>query len=204
MDTQKTTPSVNLSLRVLPRRRECSNNKVNDRGERIYAPPALSKPEFGTGETDKYQWPVVDWKKWRTKNADEHGFLKEIAQGDSLYITPNIELPVGTIIIRYGPPSGNFSAPEGSSYDQLGLPYSQKTVEFHKYKVMNDGVEVEIMIDNISQIQVWGNNTKLLTSVDKGIVAPMFESAGGAVQYHHTTFTISQLVKLGCLQEVIE
>lgn len=58
-------------------------------------------------------------------------------------------------------------------YENLGLPYVKETIEYHEFKVTED-----LSVD---------------CRVVKGLVAPKFQSKGGAIQFMHR-----QSVRLEC------
>ena len=51
----------------------------NYNGETISGIPQLKKAEYGTGKTDRFGWPVVNWN-YLSAHADNHGF-----ESDSRY-----------------------------------------------------------------------------------------------------------------------
>lgn len=157
------------------------SNCRNDKGKPIQGKRILKKQSFGTG-----QWKdgeqIVDWAHNRTEYADENGFDIRNRESNGDYLI-EIELPCDTVIIRYGPESGSFTAPVGTSYDSLSLPYLQSSVEFHKYRV--------------------SQSIRVVCRVKKGLVAPMFDSPGGAIQYFHPNTSIKELKKNGVLDEVL-
>lgn len=137
----------------------------NDKGQLISGHKQLLKKEYGTGEYDVYGEPKINWK-YLSEFADEDGFDTRCLGQNNKHRT-EVELPYGTIIIRYGNEVGSFSAPKGTKYEELSLPYDKDTVEYNEYKVIADSIKVSCI-------------------VEKGIVAPGFESKGGAVQYLHS------------------
>lgn len=149
----------------------------NFRGEIITGPRRLKKPEYGTGKIDGAGDPEVNWS-YLSKEADEHGFDKSNLESNGKYII-EIELPPGTVIIRYGKESGKYTAPDGTDYEKLALPYVKETVPYYKYKVSTNSLRVTCI-------------------VIQGRVAPGFGSPGGAVQYCHR-LTILQSVRAGIL-----
>lgn len=104
---------------------------------------------------------------WRPEDSiiDSDGFDKRNIEINGFY-TQEILLPYGKLICRYGNTRGRITTDLDSAYEQLGLPYIKETVEYHTYRVITDGLLVKCM-------------------VTRGRVAPMFNSAGGAVQYKH-------------------
>lgn len=154
--------------------------KRNYRGEIIKGHRELIKEEYGTGEINADGEPVVNWK-YVSKFADGDGFDKrEIINGDQYKI--EITLPKGTVILRYGSEMGRYTAPDGTAYEKLALPYKKETIEFNRYKVVGENVKVECV-------------------VEKGFVAPGFDSSGGAVQYLHKK-TVYDLIKKKIIERV--
>lgn len=137
----------------------------NDKGEIISGKMVLRKKGYGTGKISNNGQPEVDWKLLdECKNADNDGF-------DTEHVEPNgrhrmkVELPRGTVVIRYVG-NGTFTAPKGTKFEQLSLPYFKDTMEYNEYRVIADYLDVVCI-------------------VDRGVVAPGFDSCGGAVQYKH-------------------
>ncbi len=136
----------------------------NDKGQIINGKKKLLKPEFGTGKLYSDGEPVVNWNLL-SEFADKDGFDIRNIEKDGRYKV-KIELPYGTIIIRYGNVTGRFSAPKGTNYEDLALPYIRETVEYNEYRVIVEKINVVCIVES-------------------GIVAPGFESNGGAIQYMH-------------------
>lgn len=152
----------------------------NYRGEIISGIKQLIKPEYGTGDIDKYGQPVVNWS-YLSKYADEEGFdIRNIEKNGKYKI--KVKLPYGSILIRYGSELGRFTAPKGTEYEKLALPFVKETVEYNEYKVMSTKVMVVCI-------------------VQKGKVAPGFNSDGGAIQYYHP-INIYNSVKKGLLERL--
>lgn len=138
----------------------------NFKGELIeYVKRELSDPSFGTGKFDKNGQPEVNWEYYIVEDADENGFTKNNIESNGKYLI-EMELPKGTRILRYGNESGHCSAPAGTPYEQLSLPYKKDTLEYNEYEVLADG-------------------TKVVCIVHKGKVAASRDSAGQAIQYYH-------------------
>jgi Tuberculosis necrotizing toxin len=92
--------------------------------------------------------------------------------------TPKDEtIAVGSVIDRYGRPSGAFLAPNGTSWEARALPYEQKGYPYHRYEVL-----------------------KPLT-VSAGTATSWFDQSGGGVQYR-TRKSVQQLLDEGVLKEV--
>ena len=140
----------------------------------------LISTKYGTGEIDSEGEPIVNWKLVSIF-ADEHGFDKRKLIIKSEY-KMEIVLPKDTIILRYGSEMGRFTAPDGTEYEKLALPYKKETIEFHRYKVIDENVKVKC-------------------TVEKGFVAPGFNSPGGAIQYLHEK-TICDLLKNKVIERI--
>ena len=81
-----------------------------------------------------------------SKFADKDGFdIRNIEKNKKYKI--EIELPYGTILIRYGNETGRFSAPKGTKYEDLALPYVKNTVEYNEYKVIATGIKVICVVE---------------------------------------------------------
>ena len=152
----------------------------NYNGESISGIRQLKKPEYGTGKTNRYGQPVVNWN-CLSKYADDDGFDTRNIESNGKHTVEYI-LPYGSIIIRYGSEIGHFSAPKGTAYENLALPYIPESVEYNEYKVTAHDVRIQCI-------------------VEKGIVAPGFDSNGGAVQYLHP-ITIRESVRKGMLERI--
>lgn len=152
----------------------------NYKGETISGIRQLKKPEYGAGKTNRYGQPVVNWN-YLSKYADDDGFDTRNIESNGKH-TVEYSLPYGSIIIRYGSEIGHFSAPKGTAYENLALPYIPESVEYNEYKVTAHDVRIQCI-------------------VEKGIVAPGFDSNGGAVQYLHP-ITIRESVRKGMLERI--
>lgn len=154
----------------------------NDQGQDLGdSPVLLTNTSYGTGKYNGFQ-PEVAWPKPIEGKRDERGF--DISNGNTI---THIQLPKGTHIIRYGPTSGSYTAPEGSLYSQLGLPYVRETCEYHVLEVIADSITVFCI-------------------VDKGKVASIFDSPGGGIQYKHPK-SLNQLMNCGddsVLKEIVQ
>lgn len=87
-----------------------------------------------------------------------------------------VELPTGTELLRYGSPGGSFTAPKGTAYEALSLPYEKDSMEYNEYRVIADGVYVEIC------------------RAERGRAAPLFDQCGGGVQYFHGEKSVQNLL----------
>lgn len=146
---------------------------TNYKGELLTGLPQLKKPEFGAGESG------IAWPK-ESETIDSKGFDKTNVESNSNYIIKVI-LPPDTIIIRYGKEDGHFTAPKGTEYEKLSLPYVKETVPYFEYRVKKKiNVKCEVI---------------------KGKVAPAFDSEGGAIQYYHP-ITIGMSLQRGILERI--
>lgn len=154
--------------------------QLNYKGESVEGiKRRLLKEEYGTGKEDAYGNPEIAWKRFLLDSADEHGFDCENRESNDNYLIEMI-LPKGTVIIRYGDESGIYTAPKGTSYEELALPYEPETLEYNEYKVLEDSMQVYCL-------------------VKKGKVAYSVDETGGGVQYMHEK-SIAKLVG----QEVLD
>ena len=80
-----------------------------------------------------------------------HGFM-----GDPEEIT----LRPGTIVDRYGPPTGRFVSPQGTPFEARSLPPDAFGRDIHTYEVIAD-----------------------IHGVKAGEIAPWFGQPGGGIQY---------------------
>ena len=154
-------------------------DSTNYLGEKIEGIPILRKPEYGTGENWPDGSPKVNWSK--IINGDEWGFdinHKE-PNGDHRM---NVVLPKNTRLIRYGKENGKFTAPEGTTYEEISLPYVKESVYYHEYEVIADSITVQV-------------------KVLRGRVAPGFDYSGGGVQYMHP-YTMIESINRGLIKEI--
>lgn len=141
----------------------------------------LLKPEYGTGKEDEYGIPLVKWGYFLTAEADNEGFDTEHEESNKKH-TIEITLPKGTVILRYGDENGRYTAPKGTAYEELALPYVPETMEYNEYEVIADGLTVQCI-------------------VTKGKVAMSIEGTGGGVQYKHNE-PITRLIRKGALERL--
>ena len=111
---------------------------------------------------DRFGNPLPAWLK-ENSEVDGWGFAKN---GKLTGYYQTIILPKGTMIARYGNEAGKLTAPRGTPYEMLSLPYIKETMEYHEYKVIADGVQVKCI-------------------VNKGEIYPAFEQPGGGIQFLH-------------------
>ncbi len=133
------------------------------------------------GYVDENNHPHIYWEKENNEH-DSDGFDKSHRpfKDEETYIIKDFVLLPGTILCRYGFPGGKFKTLKGTPYESLGLPYVKETIEYHEYVVLN--------VINVNCVVV------------KGLVAPMFDSEGGAIQFKHNQ-PIYNECKAGFLKE---
>jgi hypothetical protein len=141
----------------------------------------LSHPEYGY--IDKNGNLCICWHE-EDDVVDRYGFDKRNVEKNGEYVD-KVELPVGTELIRYGGVRGRFTAPKGTKYNELSLPYDPETIEYHEYIVVADGVKV--------------NCCKVI----QGRIAPMFDSKGGGIQYLHLQSIRDEVIS-GKIKEIIK
>lgn len=143
--------------------RQDSMEPRNDQGLPIKGERRFLKDEWEAMIASK---EIADiWELIDDNVADENGFDKNHIEPNGKHIM-EVTLPRDTMLIRYGYESGSYTAPEGTEYQELSLPYAKETIEFHKYRVIADGI-------------------KVVCEVTRGRVAPAFEQPGGGIQYKH-------------------
>lgn len=157
---------------------------VNSKGNPVPERPLLKKPEWGAyhDEADGTKWTEGFFDQLRDKSlSDEYGFDTRNKEDNGIYKKPYL-LKKGDLICRFGTPGGSYTTEFGEKYERCGLPYQEDTVEYHVYRVVaEEGILVY-----------------------KGIVAPIFDSPGGAVQYHHAVRKIRDEIVLKRLVEVFD
>ncbi|WP_422935441.1 glycohydrolase toxin TNT-related protein [Sinomonas sp. P47F7] len=122
--------------------------------------------------------------------------------------------PAGSVIDRYGPPSGRFTSPlvDGRpfGYDQRSLPYVEDPLQYHRYEVIGDLNDIKSYYDacpnaalkqaidsTMSRYRLTWEEMK----VQEGEIAPGFESNGGGIQ-DQMPLSVEILQSLGLLREV--
>ena len=135
-------------------------------------------------ELINYEGPTVKSESFYTITADGEKVLAYPENGgfDLTHKEPNGSykmrciLKQGTHLIRYGSEMGSYTAPLGSQYCELGLPWEQQTAEYHEDIVIADEIHVKCI-------------------VLRGKVAPAFDSPGGAIQYIHPNSILLEIKK---------
>ena len=104
--------------------------------------PELASSEFGYYDPDGSL--IINWSE-ESDAVDKMGFDKLNKESNGQY-KEDVELPKGTMLCRYGSENGKLTTLKGTDYDKLGLPYKRKTVEYHEYMVVADGVSVKCIV----------------------------------------------------------
>ena len=158
------------------------SDRTNYMGEPLGDRPVeLQKSEYGTGEYREQYFPEVKWEEYRKTFSDESGFDKNFKNSNGEYYTI-IVLPQNTELVRYGSNSGSYTTLKGTPYEMLGLPYKKETIDYHEFVVIADSV-------------------KVFCRVKRGVVAPIFDSLGGGVQFKHES-NMRKLIREHILEEV--
>ena len=124
--------------------------------------PDVADDSFGYRNKDGVL--VINWEA-QSDLKDSKGFDKTVQFENGDY-TEEVTLPKGTMLCRYGFATGRFTALAGTPYENLALPYKPETIPYMQYRVVADGLKVKLR-------------------VVKGVVAPMFASKGGVIQFMH-------------------
>ncbi len=154
--------------------------KRNKNGAVVSGVRVLRREEYGNGRFYPNGEPGVDYSRW-LQNADSYGFDVTRLMENGQYCMV-VELPYGTKVIRYGGANGFYTAPAGTKFEELSLPYEEQSCEYHEYMVI-------------------ANSVKVLCIVTKGFIAPGFHCVGGGIQYVHEK-SIFQCMDMGELKEV--
>lgn len=161
------------------------SDKTNYKGEIISGIRELRKPEYGTGEFDSDMNPIPNWNL--VIDGDGHGFDKHHKEPNGDYIM-KVVLPRHTRLVRYGTEAGSYTAPLGTKYEELSLPYKKESVYYHEYEVIARAITVFAV--------------RRGCFVDRGRAAPGFDYPGGALQYFHP-FTMIESKRRRLLREII-
>ncbi len=123
----------------------------------------------------------TDFETFASPDADDLGFDKSHKEPNGNYSMEFI-LPKGSVIIRYGSPFGHYTAPKGTKFEELALPFTEESCEYNEYRVLDD-ISVQC-------------------KVIRGRAAPNFHQRGGGVQYWHRN-TIKQEIDEKKLERII-
>jgi RHS repeat-associated protein len=143
-------------------------------------PKRLAIPKPTSISTEKF---VYDVRTGRYRNTETGQFVSQ----RNLPYPPNRGfvssskgiVPKGTIIDRYGRPSGRYAGQPGTTISERGMPKGSESLEYHRYKVLKP-IDAEI-----------------------GPAAPVsdFGASGGSTQYLFNK-SIEKLVQEGFLVEI--
>lgn len=149
-------------------------------GEEVAETPILAKREYGI--LNQYgdlvpNYCVGDY-------TDKNGFDTRNIELNGEYTT-EMKLPKGTMLCRYGSEYGKYSTYVGATYEQLALPWDIRSIQYHEYEVIADGLEVELV-------------------VTKGLVGPQetFRSEGGAIQFLHKYSILEEVEERHTLRRI--
>ena len=151
--------------------RNCYGEEINEKDRE------LEDPAFGTGEYDENGCPKINWGYYITEE-NKNGFKMK----DGKPCCVDYILPYGSTILRYGTEYGYYTAPIGTPYELLSLPYKKETLAYNEYQVMADGILVKCI-------------------VKKGKVAKSLNSKGEGIQFYHKE-QIHHLVAAGKLKKI--
>ena len=144
------------------------------RQAKIVRDPSYLKPDPNDGGK-----MIINWYGPR---ADCRGFDKEHREPNGLH-RMLVELPVGTMLLRYGTPGGYYTAPKGTAYEELSLPFEKDSMEYNEYRVINRSLTVEVC------------------QCERGRAAPLFDQPGGGIQYYHKQ-SVAELVRKNLLERI--
>ncbi|MGW6378992.1 TNT domain-containing protein [Rhodococcus sp. NPDC055112] len=118
----------------------------------------------------------------------EHDGVALDSDGELRILDPDIRLPEGTIIDRFGDPDGAYLAPDGIPFSDRALPPDSLGTQYHQYRVT--GVPLP---------DSW--------RIEASVIAPGFGQPGGGVQYRLVDesgqkLTVERLEDAGCLVEI--
>jgi len=134
----------------------------------------------GITKSQKY---VYDSKVERYRNTQSGRFVsqRDISYPPNRGFTKSTKgfIQKGTIIDRYGAPSGRYAGQPGNTISERGLPIGTESIEYHKYEVLRP-VEAEI---------------------GRASAVPDFGASGGGTQYYFEK-SIKQLIREGFLKEI--
>ena len=160
-------------------------DSVNYLGEKIGYIPKLRKPEYGTGKVDAFGRPEPNWNL--LIDADDNGFDKKHKEPNGKN-RMQVVLKKHTKLVRYGTEVGSFTAPYGTEYEKLSLPYVKESVFYHIYEVIADDVKVTVLQE--------------VCEVERGKIAPGFDYPGGGIQYLHP-YNMIKSINLKLLKEIL-
>lgn len=144
-------------------------------GKQVESTPLVFDDSFKAyrshyNETGQYG---IAWDRYKSSDAQENtGF-------DTSKPISDVVLPEGFIIARYGGDNGINATDKGTPYDRLSLPYDEKSMEYHEYRVCSPVV------------------------CKKGTAAGNFGESGGGTQYQFER-SFSDMLADGTIERVEE
>lgn len=128
----------------------------------------------GIGRNGK---PIPRWEL--LKEQDINGFYsKGDIDDENGKSKIKVRLPKGTKFIRYGTPHGHYTAPLGSEYERLSLPYVKESIPYNEYEVTAEWLDVE-----------WGYTALGFDSIDR------------CIQYYNKK-TVHSLMSEGSIKKI--
>lgn len=165
---------------------EIEKSCVNSSGEYIDR-HALYTVRKHTYLKDTSDTRVIDYERCLsdadTKGFDKTKIINPFPNGEDSDWCVTVLLSKGTKLLRYGNEDGQYTAPIGTLYEELSLPYTESSLKYNEYEVIGT---CEIHKCCIAQ---------------QGYVAPGFDVKGGGFQYYHTE-SIRELVNKNILKRI--
>lgn len=104
----------------------------NKDGEPVDEVPIVTDERFMT-ETENYARTgikTIDWNSFAENATDDGlGFDKDVPVTEK-------ELPPDMVIVRWGSERGRNGTSAGTQYSEVSLPYDEKTIEYHEYRII--------------------------------------------------------------------
>nr|WP_322783618.1 TNT domain-containing protein [Streptococcus acidominimus] len=155
---------------------------------------------------------------------DTKGHIKWPKTGDGFVldgagnpITEPAHLKAGQLVDRYGSSGGRFTSPiidgEVTPFNKRGLPYPESYQPYHRYEVVMDiteenivkafnGAPIELQNAIKSKLSDFNLTVNDLADIRKGEIAKVFGQGGGMQNQFKSGIDIYE--KLGLLKEVIK
>ncbi|MCF0259360.1 MAG: TNT domain-containing protein [Erysipelotrichaceae bacterium] len=150
----------------------------NSKGEIITVPNQYRKKKFYHKSSITGGRPVTEWDQFAKDSTSQathkqySGFHLKTKFPNGLPYQTKVLQP-GDLIIRYGFPGGNYTAPYKTRFEELSLPYKEESMPYNIYEVQHP-----VLVDLI---------------VQEGKAAPNFEHPGLGIQYYHDQSIITLL-----------
>ncbi len=140
----------------------------NREGEPVTDTPTVRDESFY--KYDENGEKVIDWDKYGVNSEKGTGFDTEQPQTE-------VVMQEGEVFARYGSERGRTATDVGTEYSSLSLPYDEKTIEYHEYRVCKP------------------------ISCTKGVAAENFGEKGGGTQYMFTN-NINRMLREGTIERI--